>query len=114
MNDYASQPMSDQSPALEELLFFGAQSRNYLTSLEGIEIDRDRLDFLQRELSRETVVVEFRIIDDEGRVRVGLPPTTVTLDQRYAFEPLNTHDFQPPEASGTVKRVGLNHLWQRI
>lgn len=111
---YAREPMSDKSEALEELLFYGPQSRGYLSKLPEEALDPQRLAFLTRELKRNQVVIEFRILDDQNQVRVGLPPTTVRLDRRYVFEPLNTHDFQPPEASGTVKRVGLNHLWQRI
>lgn len=114
LKDYSEQPMSSQSPALEELLFFGPQTAYLLADLEKTPLDQERLSFLRRELEREQVVVEFRIIDEEGQVRVGLPPTTVALDRRYVFEPLHTTDFQPPEASGTVKRVGLHHLWQRI
>lgn len=111
---YSTEPMSEDSPALEELLFFGAQAKYYLRNSEEIALDAQRLAFLKKELSRDKVVAEFRILDDSGVVRVGLPPTEVGLDRRYVFEPLNTQDFQPPEASGTVKRVGLNHVWQRI
>jgi hypothetical protein len=111
---YSHEPMSEESPALEELLYFGPQTKQKLGALEAVPLDGARLAFLRRELERDHVVAEFRIIDEDGKVRVGLPPTEVSLDKRYVFEPLNTHDFQPPEASGTIKRVGLNHLWQRI
>jgi hypothetical protein len=111
---YSSEPMTEESPALEELLFFGVQTERFLRNSDEIALDPERLAFLQKELSRDKVVAEFRILDDTGTVRVGLPPTEVSLDRRYVFEPLNTQDFQPPEASGTVKRVGLNHVWQRI
>lgn len=111
---YAKQPMSEESPALEELLFYGAQTQFYLGGLKSTALDAPRLAFLTTELTRKQVVLEFRIIDELDTVRVSLPPTVVNLDKRYVFDPLNTQDFQPPEASGTVKRVGLNHLWQRI
>ncbi len=114
VKDFAHQPMSEESPALEELLYFGPQTQRELLASDATPLDSQRLAFLKKELTRDTVQIEFRIIDEEGIARVQLPPTTVKLDSRYAFEPLNTVDFQPPEASGTVKRVGLNHLWQRI
>lgn len=114
MADYATQPMSEDSAALEELLYYGPQTRRLLGQADSPKLDSARLAFLETELKRERVVVEFRMIDEDDQVRVGLPPTTVSLDNRYVFEPLNTHDFQPPEASGTVKRVGLHHIWQRI
>ena len=111
---YAKEPMSQDSPALEELLFYGIQSKGFLLDFDESKLDPQRLAFLKRELDRDEVIAEFRIIDNDGKVRVGLPPTSVNLDRRYVFEPLNTQNFQPPEASGTIKRVGLNHLWQRI
>lgn len=114
MAAYATEPMSEESPALEELLFYGIQTKGFLLDSDHPKIDQQRLTFLKRELERDQVIAEFRIIDESGKVRVGLPPTSVSLDRRYVFEPLNTQDFQPPEASGTIKRVGLNHLWQRI
>lgn len=99
--------------ALDELLYFGPQTRLKL------ETDRDlrpsaRLERLQRELKRERVLVSFRLIDSEGVERVKMPPMNVPLDLRHVFEPLQAQGVQPPEASGTVKRVGLGHIWQRI
>ena len=114
IRSYAQQPMTEESPALEELLFFGAQTEFYLGGLQLSALDAQRLAFLSKELSRKQVVLEFRILDESGIARAFIPPTVVNLDKRYVFDPLNTQDFQPPEASGTVKRVGLNHLWQRI
>ncbi|MCA9778617.1 MAG: hypothetical protein KC800_17940 [Candidatus Eremiobacteraeota bacterium] len=111
--DYSQQPMSEESPALEELLYYGPQTVGMLEHADG-KLDSERRRFLNQELSRDLVKMEFRIIDESGRVRVSLPPTIVPFDKRFVFEPLLTEDFQPPEASGTVKRVGLNHVWQRI
>lgn len=105
--------MTEDSSALEELLFYGPQSKRFVES-ESFSLDSDRLNFLLTELNRDQVSIEFRLIDQDDRVRVSLPPTIVPFDRRYVFEPLLTEDFQPPEASGTVKRVGLRHIWQRI
>ena len=114
LETYSQEAMSEESQALEELLFYGVQTKSFLGSSEDLPIDAARLAFLERELKKERVVAEFRIIDEEDSVRVSLPPTTVNLDRRYVFEPLHTENFQPPEASGTIKRVGLNHVRQRI
>ena len=95
------------------LLFYGPQTVGMLEHADGL-LDGERQAFLTRELSRDLVRVEFRIVDESDVVRVVLPPTTVPFDKRFVFEPLLTADFQPPEASGTVKRVGLHHVWQRI
>lgn len=114
MQAYANQPMSGQSEALEELLYFGPQTESFIEDEGSQGLDEDRLLFLKTELARTDVTIEFRIIDEQDVERVLLPPTTVPFDNRYVFEPLLTKNFQPPEASGTVKRVGLNHIWQRI
>ena len=111
---YSQEEMSEESQALEELLFYGTQTKSFLSASDKQNLDTERLTFLENELQKERVVAEFRIIDEEDSVRVSLPPTTVNLDRRYVFEPLHTENFQPPEASGTIKRVGLNHVWQRI
>lgn len=114
IDSYALEPMTEDSKALEELLFFGSQTEFRLEELTSERLDKKRLEFLKSELKRSKVRMEFRIIDDEDTVRVALDPTEVPFDRRYVFEPLKTQNFQPPEASGTVKRVGLRHIWQRI
>ena len=61
-----------------------------------------------------TVLVELRVVDEHGVVRVWNQPAPVALDLRYGFE-FETKEFQRiVESTGTVKRVGLYHLWQRI
>ena len=114
MEAYADQPMSGESEALEELLYFGPQTESFIEADGPQGLDEERFRFLKRELTKTDVTIEFRIIDEHDVARVSLPPTTVPFDNRYVFEPLLTKNFQPPEASGTVKRVGLNHIWQRI
>ncbi|MCA9795513.1 MAG: hypothetical protein KC910_27080 [Candidatus Eremiobacteraeota bacterium] len=111
---FAGEPMSEESPALEELLYYGRQSRRLLEAEGPGPLDVDRERFLRRELRREFATVEFRIIDERDVVRVWMEPMRVPLDIRHVFYPLKVKDFQSPEASGTVKRVGLHHLWQRI
>ena len=113
VESYQVEPMTEESAALEELLFFGPQTQRLL-ELESFQLDEERLSFLKQELARDEVSIEFRLIDQDDKVRVSLPPTVVPFDRRYVFEPVLTDDFQPPEASGTVKRVGLRHIWQRI
>jgi hypothetical protein len=117
---YAKEPMSDQSEGLETLLYYGRQSLLYLDNLdkfaeaEKVAIDKPRVDFLRHELSRTHVYVELRMIDEFGVVRVWNKPARVPLDVRHGFE-FTTNNYQRiEESTGTVKRVGLYHLWQRI
>lgn len=113
IGEYATQPMTEESPALEALLYYGRQTSMYLDRVGAEALDERRLAFLKRELSRTHAYVSFRVVDDEGMIRVYLPPTRVPLDIRHEFT-MDTARLQPLETSGTVKRVGLYHIWQRI
>jgi hypothetical protein len=118
---YAHEPMSDQSEGLETLLYYGRQSLLYLDQLGPGPLDKQREEFLRRELyvsptkiDRLHVLVELRVVDEFGVVRVWNKPAPVPLDKRFGFE-FTTNDYQRiEESTGTVKRVGLYHLWQRI
>ena len=114
MGLYAKEPMSDQSEGLEHLLYYGRQSLLYLDRLGRGPLDQEREWFLRRELQKTHVFVELRVIDEFGQVRVWNKPARVPLDVRHGFE-FTTKDYQRiEESTGTVKRVGLYHLWQRI
>ncbi len=113
IGDYANQPMTEDSPALEALLYYGRQTEMYLDRVGPQALDDRRLTFLRRELTRTHAYVSFRVVDTNGVIRVYLPPTRVALDIRHEFT-MDTHELQPLVTSGTIKRVGLYHLWQRI
>jgi hypothetical protein len=114
MGLYSQEPMSDKSEGLEYLLYYGRQSQLFLDHLGRGPLDAERETFLRRELGREHVYVELRIVDEAGVVRLWNKPARVPLDVRYGFD-FQTKDLQPiEESTGTVKRVGLYHLWQRI
>ncbi len=111
---YAREPMSDQSEGLETLIYYGRQSRLFLDRLGSGPLDPQRAEFLRHELKRTHVYVELRVVDEFGVVRVWNRPARVPLDKRFGFE-FATKDYQRiEESTGTVKRVGLYHLWQRI
>jgi hypothetical protein len=111
---YAQEPMSDQSEGLEYLLYYGRQSLLYLDRLGSQPLDGERARYLRKELERLHVCVELRVVDEHGVVRVWNRPARVPLDVRHGFE-FETKDYQRiEESTGTVKRVGLYHLWQRI
>lgn len=113
LHAYASQPMSSESPALEALLFHREATKRELLSLEGMALDDARAEFLGRELLRDTAYLEVRVRDADGRVRVHLPEQRVVLDEKQHLETENDL-AQHVEYSGTVKRVGLDHLWVRL
>lgn len=113
MGQFASQPIDETSSAFEELLFYGPQTRK-LIEQEGFEgLDRLRASVLWAELQRTHALVSVRVVDEHGEVRSHLEPTRVPFDRRHVFT-METNNLQPLVTSGTVKRVGLYHLWARL
>lgn len=110
---FAEQPMDEGSPALENLMYYGRQTELWMEKLGTRDLDADRVALLKRELPKTHAIVRFRIVDEHGVVRVTIPPTRVPLDRRHVFR-MQTKDLPPLITSGTVKRVGLHHLWTRL
>ena len=113
LRDFAGQPMDETSFALESLCYFGRQSFLLLEEEGDHPLDPLRSAFLRRELRRNHATVEVRVVDEFGETRSWLPPTRVPLDRRHVFD-MEVADVQPLVTSGTVKRVGLYHLWNRL
>lgn len=110
---YADEPVAG-GEAQDALLFYGPQTLERLAWVGDEQLSADRVAQLRRELSKTHVVITLRVIDADDRVRVALPATRVPLDRRQVFG-LDKHDVPGPlEMSGTVKRVGQRHLWQRL
>jgi hypothetical protein len=112
--EYQQEPFDQGSESLDALLYFDSQTRFQLRkdSLREL-LDADHLTFLQRELSRDQAIVSLRMIDQHGKVRAGFPATEVPQHVRQVFE-CDVDNLQPLVCSGTVKRVGKNHIWQRL
>ncbi len=110
---YAVEPMSEDSPALESLLYYGRQTRRFLETDGFGPLDADRSHFLWRELSRTHARVSIRLVDEYGEIRSWIPSTKVPFDRRHVFD-MKTDRVQPLVTSGTVKRVGLYHIWARL
>ena len=110
---FAEQPLNETSPALESLLYFGRQTALWMQREGTGNLDAARLELLRRELRHTHAIVRFRVVDEHGVVRVSIPPTRVPLDRRHVFK-MDTTDLPALITSGTVKRVGLHHLWTRL
>lgn len=113
MAQFAHEPADETSPAFETLLYYGRQARKFVDSEGTSPLDPVRAAVLRRELSRTYARIAIRVVDQHGVIRTSLPPTRVPLDRRHVFE-METNNLQPLETSGTVKRVGLYHLWNRL
>ena len=113
LDQYAGDPMDETSSALESLLYFGPQTKEMIQKHGFGPLDRARADFLWSELKITHALISIRVVDEKGIVRSWLKPTRVPFDRRHEFE-MEVDKVQPNETSGTVKRVGLYHLWTRL
>ncbi|WP_372369871.1 hypothetical protein [Candidatus Uabimicrobium sp. HlEnr_7] len=109
---FANEPLSSKSLALETLLFYGEVTQNWLP--ETSVLDKEHLQFLQRELQKTHVEIQLRVVDEKGIVRIELEPTVVKIGDKYHQHVHKTQEIQSLEISGTIKRVGLYHLWSRF
>ena len=113
LSQFAHEPLGETSTALETLLFYGRQTRLFLQERGAAPLDQSRAEFLRRELARTHARVSFRLTDEAGVIRSHIPPTQVPLDRRHVFQ-MEVADLSPLVTSGTVKRVGVHHLWTRL
>ena len=111
--EYTYEPLDQTNNALEELMYFGSQTRAMLQSFGVGQLDSRRAEFLWEQSKLNKAKVSIRVLDQAGDVRTWIEPTTVPFDRRHVFE-MQTRNVQPLVTSGTVKRVGLNHIWTRL
>ena len=105
--------VDDSKTALDELIYYGRQTRQML-STEKIEgLDEEHLKFLTNQLRHTHALIEIRVVDERGVIRTWLPSTKVPFDRRHVFD-MEEKNLQPLVTSGTVKRVGLDYLWVRL
>lgn len=110
---YTYEPMDQTNNALEELVYFGSQTRKMIEFYGVGQLDTPRAKFLWDQLKYDKAKVSIRVLDQSGTIRTWIEPTVVPFDRRHVFE-MQTNDIQPLVTSGTVKRVGLNHIWARL
>ena len=108
---YAQEAPEAESEALETLLFYGAATSEFLDDMGPGPLSPAHQAFLQRELAR-AALVQIRMVDDAGRVRVAYGPQRVPFGIKQHLQPVD-HDLQPLEFNGTVMRTGVNYLWSR-
>jgi hypothetical protein len=107
-----SAPTANNVP-LEKILFYGRQSRQHWLIQQVTSIDPLWRMVLDEELGKTHVLISLRILDESGDVRSALTNIRVPLDRRHVFT-MHASGLQPLVTSGTVKRVGLDHLWTRL
>lgn len=110
---FSVEALDENSKSLEELLFFGPQTARMIRQSDSVAIDGLRLAFLKRQLEYGHASVSIRVVDEHGEVRSYIDPTRVPFDRRHVFD-MKANRVQDLVTSGTVKRVGLYHIWVRL
>ena len=106
-------PMAETNEALEELIFFGSQTRRQINENGFGNLNASWAGFLSEQLPCSHAKISIRVTDENGGVRTWVEPTLVPFDRRHVFK-MKTNSLQSLVTSGTVKRVGLNHAWIRL
>ena len=113
LKQYPQSPLDETNIALEELLFYGPQTREMLSKYGYGQLATNYASFLRNQLAFTHAKISIRVVDQDGVTRTWLDPSRVPFDRRHVFE-MQTENLQPLVTSGTVKRVGLKHLWARL
>ncbi|MEC7696382.1 MAG: hypothetical protein VYA11_04725 [Planctomycetota bacterium] len=113
LNAYQQSPPTGENGALEEILFYSRQSREYWQRHRDACPDPLWQRVLDEELKKTHVLVSLRVLDESGVIRSKLTNVRVPLDRRHVFQ-MQSDGLPPLTTSGTVKRVGLDHLWTRL
>lgn len=100
--------------ALEELLFHGAQTRAWLAEVGGGALSAEAVHGLTAELARDRVKLDVRLLAESGAELLRLGERSIPIGHKQHIWPERALGFEPPEVSGTVQRVGVNHLWARL
>lgn len=110
---FAIEPLTG-GKAQDALLYYGPQAETMLTRLGAEGLDARHLNQLQRELSRRFAYLSVRVIDENGAERVRLDRRRVPFDVQQHLDVDRADNLLPPQISGTIKRVGLHHIWTRF
>lgn len=112
LTQWAEEPVGEPTLALETLLFHGPRSEELLEK-HGHRLDSAHRTFLEQELSRHTVRMSMRLVDENGEVRGILETGNFPLKEKQHLVFEGTGSLGWLETGGKVKRVGLGHLWSR-
>ena len=109
----AASDLNADNMAYEALLYFGRQTMSMIASFGTPHLSDDKRSTILRELGRQHARVSIRVVDQWGQKRSWVDEVRVPLDRRHVFE-MQTSGLPPLVTSGTVKRVGQDHLWTRL
>ena len=113
LTEYQHSAPTAENEALEKILFYSRQSRKHWQQQRFACRNPLWQTVLDEELKKTHVLISLRVVDESGAIRSAMTDVRVPLDRRHVFE-MESDGLQPLVTSGTVKRVGLDHLWTRL
>ena len=112
LDTWSEQPLGEVTIELETLLFHAKESKSWLP-VYGEELPFAHRIYLEKELARDQIEIEMRLIDENGDVRGSLVSSSFRLKEKQHLPFSGTGSLGYLETSGKVKRVGVSHLWSR-
>ena len=114
LGSLANGSAKERHDALETLLFHGREARGYVDRLGTDPLSSEQARGLRRELAKTHVRLWLRLVDERGVVRAQIDGEVFPIGERTHMAFTDSKDLQLPEASGTIHRTGLHHLWTRM
>jgi len=112
---YAKDPAAEETEALQTLLFHGEQVVRFRAAHpDAVALDAAHDRALRRELARVYAHMSVRVIDEDGVVRLEIDDRRWPMGFKRHLLPDRHDRLQPVEVSGTIRRVGVHHLWARL
>ena len=105
-------PVGTDSLELDTLLFHDHETQHRLDE-KSTPMSAEWESFLRKELTRKDVLVTIRVVDDKGAERAFVEEVW-TIGQKGHHMVHDVQGVPPFEASGTLVRVGREHLWVRM
>lgn len=108
----ADAPVGVDSEGLDTLLFHFSQVPELLARHGHGPLTDAHRAWLDAELSRQTVDIAFRLVDEGGTV-LGHVGGHIPLKTKQHLILEGTGPLKRIDVNGKTKRVGLHHLWSR-
>lgn len=112
MAAYGSEDGEDA--ALDSLCYYGPQAAYMLETAGDCGVDTKKIERLKAELARDHVYFSVRVVDENNVERLTLSRSYTPFDANVHHHLSQIVNTPPCEISGTIKRIGLYHIWARF
>ena len=112
LTEIANNPVGAGTLGLDTLLFHFTDVPELFARYGDAPLTEGHRAWVDRELSRTTVDVGFRLVGDDGQL-LGSIQQHIPLKTKQHLVLEGTGALKRIEVNGKTKRVGLQHLWSR-